>query len=640
MSALPPASILFVDDNDLACYGLVRALRQEGFHVLQASTGSEALQIVQRKPSVVILDVQLPDISGFEVCRRIRMDPATASLLVLHLSGQYIRSEDRSEGLEGGADGYLTKPVMPRELIAQVKALMRIRQAEQALHASEAKLQHILDRAPVLVHVKDPEGRYLLVNRLWEQRFHLCREHVVGRSIYEVFPTEQAERLRTNDRKVLSADAPLEFEETLSQDEEQHTYLSVKFPLHDADGLVYGVCGISTDITERKAAEKALRDSEALYHSLVESLPVCIFRKDCRGHFAFASQSFCAELKRPLADILGKTDLDLYPDELARKYSADDRHVLETGELFEDIEEHLADDGGKSYVRILKAPLRDSHGDTIGTQGIFWDITDRKRAEEELTRSAAEFRIARRIQQKLFPTATPQVPGLDIGSATFSFDIGGASYPAEAIGGDYYDYLALNEGCLGVAIGDVSGHGVGPALLMAEVRAYLRAFAHLKADPGTMLHLVNRIILPDIEGDRFITLLLARLNPRSRSFTYASAGHSTGYILNSCGEVKQALPSTGIPLGIMADCDFPNAPPLQLESGDLVLLLTDGIIESRAPDGVIFGTSRALDLVRLYRRDSAHAIVENLYYAVRAYAQNQPQYDDITATVIKVGAAS
>jgi PAS domain S-box-containing protein len=637
MSAHPLASILFVDDNDLACYGLVRALRQEGFDVLQASTGSAALELVRRHPSLVVLDVSLPDISGFEVCRRIKADPETASIFVLHLSGHYISSEDRSEGLEGGADGYLVKPVSPRELIAQVKALLRIRQAEQKLHASEARLQHILDHAPVLVHVKDCDGRYLLVNRLWEQRFHLGREKIINRPITDMFPPEQAEILLTNDQKVLQADAPLEFEETIAQDGVPHVYLSIKFPLHDPDGAASGVCGISADITERKQAEKALRDSEALYHSLVETLPVCLFRKDRAGRFAFANQPFCAELKRPLDAIVGRTDRDLYPAELAQKYMSDDQRVIETGEVFEDIEAHLNADGGKSYVRILKAPLRDSHAEVIGMQGIFWDITDRKRAEEELARAAAEFRVARRIQQKLFPTSTPQIDGMDIGSATFGFDIGGASYPAEAIGGDYYDYLPLLDGSLGVAIGDVSGHGIGPALLMAEVRAYLRAFAQMRAEPGEVLKRVNGVIVPDIEGDRFITLLLARVDPRSRAFTYASAGHQTGYVFNAAGEVKRDLPSTSIPLGIMPECDFPGSEPIPLDNGDLVLFLTDGIVDARAPDGTIFGTRRTIDLVHLYRGLPAKAIVENLYHAVHAYAQNQPQYDDITATVIKVG---
>jgi phosphoserine phosphatase RsbU/P len=640
MSLPPPASILFVDDNNLACQGLVRALRQEGFQVLQASTGAEALRLGQQQPSVVVLDVDLPDINGFEVCRRIKADPATASIFVLHLSGHYISSDDRVEGLEGGADGYLIKPVSPRELIAQVKALLRIRQAEQALHACENKLQHILDHAPVLVHVKDRQGRYMLVNRLWEQRFHLRREQIVGKSVHEIYPPEQSAILRANDLKVLEADKPLEFEETLRLDEGLRTYLSIKFPLHRLDGESYAVCGISTDITERKQAEKALRDSEALYHSLVETLPVCLFRKDRDGRFVFVNQAFHEELRRPLAGILGKTDLDLYPAELAQKYRRDDQRVMETEELFEDIEEHRRADGSKSYVRVLKAPLRDSDQEIIGMQGIFWDITDRKLAQEELARTQAEFRIARRIQQKLFPTTTPRVAGMDISSVTFGFDISGASYPAEAIGGDYYDYLALRDGCLGIAIGDVSGHGIGPALLMAEVRAYLRAFAHLNPDPGAILRLINGVILPDIEGDRFITLLLARLDPRSRCFTYASAGHSTGYIFNAAGDVKQSLPSTSIPLGIMPDVDFPGTAPIHLDPGDLVLFLTDGIVEARAPGGSIFGTQRTLDLARGYRALPARQIVHNLYYAVRAFAQNQPQYDDITATVIKVGSAS
>jgi len=498
-------------------------------------------------------------------------------------------------------------------------------------------LQHILDHAPVLVHVKNREGRFVLVNRLWEQHFHLGRDKIVGRPIAEIFPPEQAQILLTNTQKVLQAGAPLEFEETMSHDGQPHVYLSIKFPLPDPDGTVCSVCSISADISERKRAEKALRDSEALYHSLVETLPVCLFRKDRRGRFAFANQPFCAQLKRPLADILGKTDRDFYPAELAQKYMSDDQRVIETGELFEDIEEHRNADGGKSYVRVLKAPLRDSRQETIGVQGIFWDITDHKRAEEELARAAVEFRVARRIQQKLFPTTTPHVAGMDICSATFGFDISGASYPAEAIGGDYYDYLALRDGCLGIAIGDVSGHGIGPALLMAEARAYLRAFAHMNPDPGAILRLVNRIILPDIEGDRFITLLLARLDPRRRSFNYASAGHTTGYIFNAEGKVKQSLASTSIPLGILPTTEFLSTAPIVLDPGDIVLFLTDGIVEARAPDGAVFGTQRTLDLVRVYRRAPARELVDNLYYAVRAFAQDQPQYDDITATVIKVG---
>ena len=168
---------------------------------------------------------------------------------------------------------------------------------------------------------------------------------------------------------------------------------------------------------------------------------------------------------------------------------------------------------------------------------------------------------------------------MDIEAATFGFDIGGASYPAEAIGGDYYDFIPLPDGSLGIAIGDVSGHGVGPALLMAETRAFLRAFAQTHADVSTILGLVNRVLVPDVEEDRFITLLLAKLDPRTGSFVYTSAGHPTGYILDAVGNVKRTLPSTSVPLGIMADVTFLSSDEIILDPGDNVLLITDGIVE-------------------------------------------------------------
>jgi len=256
MSTLLPSSILFVDDNDLTCSGFIPALRREGFQVTQARSGAEALRLAVQQPNLVILDVDLPDITGFEVCRRIKTDPLTATIPVLHLSGQYVSSGDRIEGLQGGADSYLVKPVSPPELIAHVKALLRIRQAERAVSASEARLQHILDHAPVLVYIKDCDGRYLLINHMFERCFRLSRCQIVGRSVTDIFPPNYGEILRANDLKVLQANAPLEFEEMAPQEGGVRTYLSIKFPLHDQEGKPNAVCGISTDITERKQAEK------------------------------------------------------------------------------------------------------------------------------------------------------------------------------------------------------------------------------------------------------------------------------------------------------------------------------------------------------------------------------------------------
>jgi two-component system sensor histidine kinase/response regulator len=134
---------------------------------------------------------------------------------------------------------------------------------------------------------------------------------------------------------------------------------------------------------ERQRADEVLRDSQTLYSSLVETLPVQVLRKNIEGRFIFANQSFCQLIHRQPEEILGKTDFDLYPEDLAEKFRRDDRRVIETGELFETVEENTQD-GQRRYVQVMKFPVRDAAGHVIGVQVIFWDVTQRKQAEAAL----------------------------------------------------------------------------------------------------------------------------------------------------------------------------------------------------------------------------------------------------------------
>ena len=257
---------------------------------------------------------------------------------------------------------------------------------------------------------------------------------------------------------------------------------------------------------------------------------------------------------------------------------------------------------------------------------------ERKLAEAqerwEQERLRQELRLARQIQQKLFPVAP-------LPSAVF--DISGASYPADATGGDYFDYISMHDGGLGVVIGDVSGHGLGPALLMAELRAYLRALLLTRGDIGEIVGLLNCALADDAPDGHFATLLLARLEPNTRSIIYASAGHMPGYILTSSGEVKSMLESTGVPLGVLPDGRFPAVAIPPLEPGELLLLVTDGIVEAHGPDGKFFGEDRLLDVVRAHQDRTARTIVDTLYGAVRAYCGARDQLDDMTVIIIKAG---
>ena len=143
-------TILVVDDDEAKRYAITKILRKAGFAIREAATGSEALRLVADLPDLVILDVKLPDMSGFEVCRRIKADPATASIPVLHLSTTFVDLDDKVQGLEGGADGYLTDVLEPLELIATVRSLLRARRAEEAA----ADLQ-----SPVAGHLRRGQRR-------------------------------------------------------------------------------------------------------------------------------------------------------------------------------------------------------------------------------------------------------------------------------------------------------------------------------------------------------------------------------------------------------------------------------------------------------------------------------------------------
>lgn len=259
----------------------------------------------------------------------------------------------------------------------------------------------------------------------------------------------------------------------------------------------------------------------------------------------------------------------------------------------------------------------------------------RRAAERVIKVTDAKMLGARKLQQKLFPAKAPQLPHVQLGGTTVAYDLSGASFPADTMGGDYFDYIPMMKGTLGLVVGDVSGHGFGPALLMVETRAYLRSLAHTFDDVGAILAMTNRVLLADVE-DQFVTLFYGQLDILSGKLTYASAGHTRGYVLDAAGEEKHVLPSTALPLGIAADTDFSVTATVQLAPGDSVLLLTDGILEARSPDGEPFGAERSLAILRHFQAQGAATVVQSLYHAVRAFVHNAVQLDDLTILVLKV----
>jgi len=179
-------------------------------------------------------------------------------------------------------------------------------------------------------------------------------------------------------------------------------FFTREFREPDLDLLqMFGALGSQVgQFIERRRAEEALKDSEALYHSLVESLPLNLLRKDAQGRFTFANQLFCEELGKPLEEIVGKTDFHFFPPELAQKYARDDQRVMATRQVFEAIEEHRKPDGAQCYVEVLKAPVYDSKASVMGIQVMVWDVTERELAKQALQSSKEAAESANRAKSE------------------------------------------------------------------------------------------------------------------------------------------------------------------------------------------------------------------------------------------------
>jgi phosphoserine phosphatase RsbU/P len=258
----------------------------------------------------------------------------------------------------------------------------------------------------------------------------------------------------------------------------------------------------------------------------------------------------------------------------------------------------------------------------IGNARVHRDANEKKEIEGEL-------RNAREVQRVLLPQEDPVVSG---------FRVNGTNLPARIISGDYYDYIELPDGKLGVVIADVSGKGVSAGLLMAMCRSLLRAVSLTDASPTAVLAAVNRYLFPDIREDMFISMIYAVLDPSDGSMTFARAGHDPALIFRKAtGEVEIAKPR-GLALGIDGGGVFERVTKderVVLESGDCVLLFTDGVKEAINDSDEEFGLER---LARAFRETAAlgaEAVVKKVQGEVEEFAGGGPQMDDVTIVAIE-----
>jgi two-component system, NtrC family, sensor kinase len=276
-------------------------------------------------------------------------------------------------------------------VLAVMRDITHRKETEEALNKQSQLLQSILDNMSDAIVVADAQERIVL--------FNPAAEHIFGLGLlqgsFELYNGDRRERLKEFPVARCVRGEAFDELELFVRHEQAPDGLSISVagrPLRERGGALKGGVLVCIDVTEHKRVEKQLRDSQALYESLVELLPQNIFRKDRQGRVTFGNARYCASLKRSLADLLGKTDFDLFPHDTASKYVRDDQDIMHTGQTLDTIEEHYLPDGRRLYVHVVKTPVTSADNEVIGVQGIFWDVTQEVVANEAVANSEKRYR--------------------------------------------------------------------------------------------------------------------------------------------------------------------------------------------------------------------------------------------------------
>jgi sigma-B regulation protein RsbU (phosphoserine phosphatase) len=576
----------------------------------------------------ILLDLGLPDSQGLDTFRMVHARAPHLPIVVL--SGLDDKPFAQEAVREGAQDYLLKGEVNRKDLIRALYYAVERKVAEEAVRLSEQRYKKLLESVTDYIYsvqIKDGLPAATTHGAGCVAVTGYLPHDFDGEAFLWYRMIHEEDRTTVMDRtaRVLAGQDVAPFEHRIRHKDGTVRWIRNTIVVRRDDrGQVISYDGLITNVTERMLATKAIQDSEALYHSLVENIPLHMFRKDLHGCFTFANKRFCDTLGKPLEEVVGKTDHDFYPAELADKYCRDDHKVLASGEVFENTEQHRQPNGDQRYVAVVKTPVYDAQKRIIGTQGMFWDVTETKWAQEQ----RMQLRVARDIQQKLLPREAPKFP---------NYELGGASYPAEACSGDYFDYLRLPN-AVDIVVGDVSGHGFGPALLAAVTHACFRTLAltGMEIDIGMILATANRLLLQDTDSEHFVTLTFARIDLRDNTLVYSNGGHPAGLIFDADGNIRRRLAETGPLLGVFPDATFGTSPRIPLEPGDLVIFVSDGILDAMPREGRRFGVERMVEVVRRQQHTSAQDIVEALCRAALVHCGITTQKDDITAVAIKV----
>lgn len=533
------------------------------------------------------------------------------------------------------------------------------RQMEESLRTSEALYHSLVETIPQGVFRRDAEGRFTFANQPYCKYHRVKVEDLLGKSDFDLYPREAAEKYWRDDLHIMQTGQLMEIiEETQPVGApEKHYHHVIKTPLYDASGNVVGLQGMFWDITNERHMEENLRNSEALYHSLVETIPQNIFRKDLQGRYTFCNHQFCKTLGKSYEEVIGKSIRDFLPAELATQREENDRMVMETGKAFETVEESKFT-GKPGYIQVVKIPIFDAEAKVVGLQGMFWDITAQKMAAErirkantELARSRKELhlknsqleddlRMAREIQITMLPQQYPSFPR-NVAPEESAFNFTHRYLPTGAVGGDFFTVSALSDEEASVFICDVAGHGVRSSLVTAMIRALLEELKPLAHDPGQFFTKLNRdlhAILKHAGTPMLTTGFYLVADWKTGIMRYTNAGHPKPLLVRRDNKTVEPLPNLGgksqPALGLFEEVTYQSS-ELKLSARDLVMLFTDGLYEVQDKKHDLYSQAMLVADVQARAQLPASDLFDELIARMQRFSADGKFADDVCLVAIE-----
>ena len=561
------------------------------------------------------------------VSRAHRSEAARISSLVLH--GQRLELDSKRMRKDGSL---IDVSILGAPIIHQGKQMgdyaiyrdiTERKKAEEQLYMQTAYLERLFNSAPEAIVWHDNDDKIVNVNDEFTRMFGYTREESIGRPINDLVASKDllTEAAMLSNKVIHGKRVELD----TRRRRKDGTFFDVSIlgaPIFHG-GKQMGVFAVYRDISRRKKAEEELTIQETFFEKLFNSAPEAIVLHDNNDVVVDVNEEFTRMFGYTHAEAVGKQINELVASAAYKEEAGRLSQAVIHGERVELDSRRRRKDGSLIDVSILGAPVVHG-GKQLGIYAIYRDITERKKAEEARIRSQEEARMARNIQINLLPKAGPDLPG---------YDIAGRNIPALNVGGDYFDFIRLDEHRVAIGVGDVSGKGLAASLVMANLQATIRSLALFDADPKDCLERANRLLFRSTDARTFVSLFYGVLDAQRGTLRYANAGQGMP-ILFHANEKPSQLKLRGIALGVKEDAQYEEE-EVPIAVGDKILVYTDGISEAMNASMQEFGEERLQTIVAESRTSTSVGLIEEILGDVNAYIHDASRNDDMTVVLLK-----